>query len=145
MARYTLRAARIDSELDVERLKRLQLEVFPSDLCIDPEGTDHDTLWWLVLDGRRAVAFAALTVTKPLDELTADLIRCGVVEGYRGLGFQRRLISARIKKAWELGLTRINTYTSDRNHVSMSNLVGCGFVVDDSPPEDGFITWTLTQ
>lgn len=70
---------------DLEVLRRLHAETFPSD-----EEPDY-TLgrWWVALHGDAPVAFVGVD---PVDETHAYLSRVGVLPAYRGLGLQRDLM-----------------------------------------------------
>lgn len=81
--------------------------------------------WFLAyLDGE-PVAFAGMrpAVTDPC---AVYLSRCGVLQGHRGRGLQRRLIAARLRKAKALGFERAIT-TTYSNPASSNNLIHCGF------------------
>lgn len=51
----------------------------------------------------------------------------GVLPAYRGRGFQKLLIRARVAEAVRLGLPKIESGTVGWNEFSRRNLVACGF------------------
>lgn len=80
-----------------------------------PMSSYEDTVWFVAVDnefadmGRRDVAgFAALKVDKRM------LAHCYVFPQYRGRGLAARLTEARIAKAKELGLGKVNVILGEK-------------------------------
>lgn len=55
------------------------------------------------------------------------LSRAGVFPWLSGRGLQRRMIRTRIKWAKKIGARYVVTYTTYDNHLSICNLIKCGF------------------
>lgn len=81
--------------------------------------------WWLVYCGDLPCGFAGLTPST-LGEGIGYLKRAGVLREHRGNGLQRRLITARERRARLNGWCRIVTDTTD-NIASANSLIGCGY------------------
>lgn len=94
----------------------LDAAIFPDD---DPCNYVNAN-WWLVYSqGSLAVAFAG-SCWRGEDLF---LLRCGVLEGHRGKGLQRKLIKRRTR-----GIPAdVITYTAVGNPHSANNLIACGF------------------
>lgn len=75
------------------------------------------------------VGFAALKINRRKGEL----IRAGVHPKHRGRGLQSRLIQARLKRAAEVGLREVHTYTVTDNPASSNNLIEAGFRMTTRP------------
>lgn len=58
---------------------------------------------------------------------TAFLSKSGVLWNARGQGLQKRFIRVRERRARELGLSTIITYTSSDNVPSINSLISCGY------------------
>jgi GNAT superfamily N-acetyltransferase len=95
----------------------LHAQCFPSDDSLD-SSTGY---WWLVRDGVVPIAFAVLREVDSWEN-TGYMARCGVLEGYRGNGLQRRLLQVRERKARNLGMERVIT-TTYNNPRSANNLI----------------------
>lgn len=81
-------------------------------------------IWFGVFRGWRLVAYAGLDV----DAGYVEFVACGVDPAFRGRGYQRALIQARLRYARRYLPGRpIRTHTSDDNKHSQSNLRACGF------------------
>ena len=103
-------------------LEVLQAEVFPDDAPV--EATDG--WWWLVFHRGAVVGFGHMR-KPPRDTNLGYMARAGVLPKHTGRGLQRRLIKARLKKAMELGFTRV-VCTTYENVPSMVNLIKEGFL-----------------
>jgi GNAT superfamily N-acetyltransferase len=93
---------------------------FPADDLCSKEG-----YWWISYQAGEPSGFAGMRIL-PLEPDTAYLCRAGVLESYRGLGIQRKLIRVRVAYARRLGLNTIVTDTTD-NIPSANNLMASGF------------------
>jgi GNAT superfamily N-acetyltransferase len=80
--------------------------------------------WWLAERSGALVGFGGAKLWEP-DGLVY-LCRAGVAPEARGLGLQKRLISARVGWARRIGAKGCMTYTID-NPPSQNNLIACGF------------------
>jgi GNAT superfamily N-acetyltransferase len=110
------------SDIVRAELERLDMICFPEDKPYPKEGC----FWWLAFDGKRVIAFAGLKPLAGINRGTGFLCRAGVIPNARGSKVQRRLVRARIKKALQLGLKRVITYTSRVNFGSIINLLKSG-------------------
>lgn len=82
--------------------------------------------WWILYDGKSPIGFCGLREYID-DPETVFLNLAGIIPGYRGRGYQRRLIKKREELAKVLGKKRIITYTSYDNLPSANNLIKCGY------------------
>lgn len=99
----------------------LQLVCLPED---EPYPDGDNVIWWIANDNNTLAGFASLT---RLDNDSAYLSRAGVVDEFRGMGIQKRLIRARINHARKLGLQSIVTDCTTVNCASANSLISCGF------------------
>jgi GNAT superfamily N-acetyltransferase len=129
-----------DEILVAATLIRLQQECLPGATIWPLEGT----FWWIAKgENGDPVGFAGLYVENH-DYGQGMLCRAGVVRAARGLGLQRSLIKVRERKARQLGLTRLTTYTVDDNSYSMNNLIACGYRAYQPPKgwaTEGAVYW----
>lgn len=99
--------------------------------------------WWFAYHDECPIAYAAGGKTKGY----YFLARVGVLPEWRGKKIQKLLIKERIRKAIDLDVKGIYTYTSKDNEPSIKNLKSCGFKVWNNPPksinEKDFIHWFL--
>ncbi|MFN4278295.1 MAG: GNAT family N-acetyltransferase [Ferrovibrio sp.] len=103
-------------------IERLQKHILPyDDIAPTTEG-----YWWLAFEGDRTVAFAGLYPSAQVAG-RGYLCRAGVLRSHRGLGLQRRLIHARVRKARSLGWHSVVTDTQPYNVPSSNSLIRCGF------------------
>lgn len=116
-------------QADAGWLRDMDNECFPKDKSFFNDENYH---WWTVDDGG-ICAYAGLRIEKKGGRKIAHLTRCGVLPGCRGLGFQRRLIHARLKWCRQKGIQVVRTYTSGPKHPggpnprSTANLKETGF------------------
>ena len=110
-------------------LGRLDARIFPDDEPL--ERADFTKGWWWVVYvnepeyiGWYPVAYCGLG--KHYGD-RCKLSRAGVLASYRGHGLQRRMIWTRERKARELGMVRVLTYTLWNNTPSSNNLIHCGY------------------
>lgn len=103
-------------------LRRLQLEILPSDI---PASTE--TGWWWIATNEKgqAVAFSGLGMSSRWSD-AVYLCRAGVLHTARGQGLQKRMIRVRENKARALGMRWLVTDTTD-NPASANSLITCGF------------------
>lgn len=88
----------------------------------------HLNHWWLASDRRTGQPAGFCTLYQyPQRPTTGFLSLAAVVQEFRGHGLQRRMIRERMKKAKELGIIRVISYTSPDNVHSANNLFSCGF------------------
>lgn len=118
---------------DLELLKRLDAQIFPSDEPITSEPTDS---WWVARLRGLPVGYAGLSET-------GELVRAGVTPCARGLGVHKRLLQVRLRAAKAWGIDTLNTYTAEDNIQSMRNLARAGFL--PTKREDGFLNWSRKQ
>lgn len=86
---------------------------------------DHTSDWWLAYVDDEIAGYASLTRSRTR-EYAGYLSHCGVLPAFRGQGFQRKLIRARIGQAKRYGWDTVVTDTTD-NPFSANNLIVCGF------------------
>lgn len=108
------------TERVVEDLNWMDTLAFPG---LDPY-PKAGALWWIGYDEKTCGCFAGL---KNVGHDTGFLCRVAVLKAYRGIGLHRRLIKVREKKAREIGLRWLITYTHPLNLKSANNLIECGF------------------
>lgn len=118
---------RIQQTKDMNAVHSLDAQVF--DYTIHhPLKTDDGSVWWIVLDGKKPVAYAGAVFLK--DKNRVYLCRAGVLPEYRGIGLQRQLIEKRIKWAKNTcGAASVVTYTDAENIYSSNNLIKCKFML----------------
>lgn len=136
---YVLRE--VDGEKQRDLLTHLQHECFPEDSLEDP-GRGY---WWVLTAGREPAGFCSIRDVKDTPGV-GYLSRAGVLPTHRGRGLQRRLIRVRLRKARNVGWTRVITTTYD-NPASSNNLIACGFrlYVPETPwGVEGTLYWTRT-
>tara|TARA_R110000868_G_scaffold5087_2_gene31474 strand:- start:423 stop:854 length:432 start_codon:yes stop_codon:yes gene_type:complete len=80
--------------------------------------------WWVFLDKRGKVGAYCGSIYA---EGICIFIRAWVKKQYRGKGFQKKLISTRVKAAKDNGCYTVITYTSKDNYPSVNNLIAKGF------------------
>lgn len=125
-------------------LRHFRDTLFPND---DPVDTTRG-LWWVIEEPTEGLlaGFAGMHLRHQGNPLEAYLCLAGVLPEYRGLGLQRHLIRARLRKARALGLMRVVTDTYN-NPASVNSLIACGFrsYMPDVPwKEDGAAYWEHT-
>lgn len=81
--------------------------------------------WWLAWDKKEPVAFAFMCGSDRYEN-TGYFGRVGVLEPWRGLGLQRRLMTAAERKARTLGWSAMVSDTRDRPH-SAANFERAGY------------------
>lgn len=115
-------------DADAGWMRELDNACFPTDTSFY---NDEDYHWWVVYIDKVPVAYAAARVhSRSGDDKRIVCIkfsRCGVLPEYRGHGFQRALIAARVSWAKRVRASRIETYTSLDNQHSKNNLIAEGF------------------
>lgn len=105
---------------------REQLVAMHRDCFSTTHGKLFDTgYWWIAYRDKEPVGFAGMHRSNRWTDV-GYLSRAGVVEQYRGLGLQRRLIGVRVLKAKSLGWTCCITDTTENPH-SANNLINKGF------------------
>jgi len=88
----------------------------------------EDTLWWVVLCGKEAVAYGGLRPCQnECNKGVGFLCRVGVVPKHRGKGLQKRLIYVRERAAKAAGLDEVVTYCVPWNCASLNSLIACGY------------------
>lgn len=107
---------------DLARLDRL---LFSGDTPVQLA----DAWWWIIRTEKgEAVAFGGIRPCKlTCNAGMALLTRAGVRSNYRGKGFQKRLIRARVGWAKRQGYEEVITYVMRGNNPSANALISCGF------------------
>lgn len=103
-------------------LHTLDTMCFPND---DPY-PKRGSYWWIAYEGSIPVGFAGLRPYPATGE--GFLCRVGVLRRARKQGLQRRFIRVREKKAREIGLGWLVTYTL-LNPASIKSLVDCKYQI----------------
>lgn len=106
---------------DVEEVREAHTLAFPDDKWV---GDDHE--YWIARDARGAVAGFCSAIILP-ETNGVFLSRAAVVKHARGAGLQRRMIRTRVTWAKRQGVKHVLTYVSNKNYLSMVNLLRCGF------------------
>ena len=129
---------------DLKLVARLDREIFPHDVSLADDELEGG-VWWVVRNGKEAVAFAGLD---PFGKTpgTATFLRAGVLQAWRGRGLQKRLIDARLRWARRHGYAGADTYTSTMNIPSQRSLIARGFapVRYEFDGESGWIYFNVT-
>lgn len=112
---------RAQTQADYDAVRFMDRELFGEKYAEPIEGR----LWWVVREGLDWCAYAGLKLLA--NESYAFLCRAGVMPAYRGLGIQKRLISARVAEAKRQGLRGCLSYTSIDNPKSSNSLIAQGF------------------
>jgi GNAT superfamily N-acetyltransferase len=122
----TVRKLRHWKWMDRGVFRDLDNACFPVDESFKNDDTYH---WWVVFIGKTPVAYAGMAVEKSKGKqiVSVKFTRCGVLPDYRGHGFQRRLIAARISWCRRRGVKEIKTYCALHNTQSKANLITHGF------------------
>ncbi len=115
---------RIRQTKDTNAVHALDVQTF--DYKIHHPVNTEGSVWWLVYDGNKPVAYAGATHRK---DNSVYLCRAGVLESHRGLGLQRELIKRRVKWARDSGADYVITYTESENIWSSNNLIKCDFLL----------------
>lgn len=123
---------------NIKKIKSLDTICFPD--IAPPKFGPKQTFCWLVDDVAYAIAYKVKNFL--------FLSRAGVLPDHRGQGIQKKLIEARIKKAKELGLNGVCTYTSTNNIASIKNIKFCGLNKEAMPAwldinDTNFVYWEL--
>lgn len=143
MAGVGIRRCVVDRPVVREEVRKqllvLQRACLPHDEPVFPE----DGAWWMGWDGGQAVCFGLVQPSCQWVD-TAYLARAGVLEAWRGMGLQRRLI--RVREAWakRAGYRWMISDTTD-NVPSSNNLMRCGYkLIEPSAPwaNDMSLYWT---
>lgn len=93
-----------------------------------PIATEDGSVWWIVFDGKKPVAYAGALFLK--DKNRVYLCRAGVLPEYRGMGLQKQLIRKRVQWSKDsCGADSVVTYTDSDNIYSSNNLIKCGFLL----------------
>jgi GNAT superfamily N-acetyltransferase len=92
-----------------------------------PINTEDGSVWWIVYDGKKPVAYAGASYLKEKNRVY--LCRVGVLDEYRGLGLQKELIKKRLQWAKTCGADAAVTYTDGDNIYSSNNLIKSGFLL----------------
>ncbi len=115
----------------------------------------REGFWWIASDTlsgapegseeSRPVAFGGLQLFN--SDSSGFLASSGVIPEYRGLGIQRKLIRARVRKAQRLNLHRVMSYTSNYKLYSANNLIREGFTLyePDYSEELGGRSWLFFE
>lgn len=117
---------KVQRTADLDLIGELDTQAFED--CYLSEAELARNTWWVVQhpDGY-PVAYAGARVCAT-DASLVFMSRCSVMEDWRGLGLQRRLIQARLRWARQQpGVHAVITYTSPDNAGSMRNLIRAGF------------------
>ena len=107
----------------LKEMARLQRLCLPADTLCHVEAEDCA---FGTFDSGRMVAFAVVKKSKGYYN-TAYLARVGVLEEYRGLGIQKKLIQLRERWARKKGVKHIITDTTNDNIPSMRSLMSCKY------------------
>lgn len=115
---------------DVKELEDLVKRCFPNDSRLDEseyQSKSNNKHLYVAIDTetKKMVGFGILSVNPGFR--IARLTLGGVDPKYRGQGIHKKLIKARLKKAKELKLKSVSTYTMSYNYKSANNLIACGF------------------
>jgi GNAT superfamily N-acetyltransferase len=119
---YYVRAVELDDALDYA-IMMLHLRIFGSSAHIPVPS--HEGHWWVVYHAGSLVGFAGMKKSESTPN-AGYFQRSGVMKDHRGHGLQRRLISARERKARKLGFTQLVTDTTD-NFYSARNIKRAAF------------------
>lgn len=120
----SIRKLRRWKQADAGWFREMDNICFPSDISFYNTSNYH---WWVIRDGSKPVAYAALRVEGKGDHRVAHFTRCGVLPDARGRGYQAKLIQARLSWCKRQGIKMVKTYTSHDNEKSANNLRAAGF------------------
>ena len=104
-----------------KRLQALDAKVFYG--CGNEFKKNRD--WWVMVDNDQIVAYCGCLYS----ERICIFVRAWVYEPYRGQGYQRKMIAARIRAAKADKCYSVVTYTVTDNPVSANNLIKRGFKI----------------
>ena len=108
---------------DARWLRWLDAEIFPHDLPSEI-GTAN---WFLGWDNNNAVAFCGWKPYLLGVELVGFHYRSGVLQDYRGLGLQRKMVDIREDEMRKSNLKAAVTYTETYSAASMTNLISMNY------------------
>jgi len=114
-SRYTIRKCE-----DIELVKKLHTEIFPSDEWYE----SSRSVIWVVWFKKEPVGFCMLSET---DNGFVFYSRAGVKRDHRGNGFQVRMLRVRERYARKCGFKKAITYTKMDNIKSNRNLQKAGY------------------
>lgn len=120
----SIRKLRHWKQADAGWFREMDNICFPTDISFYNTQNYH---WWVIRDGNKPVAYAALRVEKKGDHRIAHFTRCGVLPEARGRGYQAKLIQARLSWCRRQNIRLVKTYTSHDNVKSANNLRAAGF------------------
>lgn len=103
-------------------IRDLDIQCFPAPDVSFSNGPNYH--WWVLDNGQGFVAFAGVYVGA---NGVARFTRAGTLPAFRGRGYQKALIRARIQWCRRRGIKTIKTYTSLDNKISAANLKSFGF------------------
>jgi RimJ/RimL family protein N-acetyltransferase len=110
-------------------LERLDTALFTAENAEDSY-SKPGSMWWVAKDEDGTLAgFCGLRVFTEDGKTYGELLRAGVVAGYRGKGLQRHMVRTRDAAARKAGCSAVITYTAPWNVVSANNLIKCGYLI----------------
>jgi GNAT superfamily N-acetyltransferase len=109
------------SQTTEQAIRFLQKECLPLDTVLSPK----NGWWWMAYCDGRMAGFAAMLQSSKTPQ-AVYLARAGTLEAFRGRGLQKKLIKARLKFAYDLGMTQAISDTTD-NVASANALIANGF------------------
>jgi GNAT superfamily N-acetyltransferase len=109
---------------DLDTVEALHTLCLPGD-----EFPDEDDIHqaWLVAEDDEDETPVGFATIKVVDEDTVFMQRSGVLPHARGHRLQRRLLQQRERWARECDIKWVVTYTSYRNHASITTLIKAGY------------------
>lgn len=95
--------------------------------CLEYLYPRNDAYWWLAKneDGK-AIGYCGLKPLTGSHKGMGFLCRAGVLPEAQGYNLQRRFIKLRIRKAKQIGLKQVITYTDRYNFKCIANMIKCG-------------------
>lgn len=123
MSAIKIRAVR--SQADVDCCKTLQKVCLPWDDALTPTKTG----WWLLARaaGGTAIAYSGSYEWKAENEHAIVIAHQGVIEAYRGLHLQARLIRQTCLRARDKGVPEVWSYVAAHNLASANSFIAEGF------------------
>lgn len=114
-------------------IKRLNDRIFPG----EPYEKHPFGIYWVVYDDGKPVGFCGIHPCVLTGEPTvAFCSRSGILKKYRGKGLGGRMLDVRLRKARQMGMDSVITYTID-NISSANNLISRGFRIYDPESQYG--------
>jgi GNAT superfamily N-acetyltransferase len=119
-----LKIRKVKSSEEMDRVIALDKIIFRGDDSPD----FFNSVWWIVLDGKKIVGYACLGVRGQC----AYMSRAGLLSQYYGQGVQSRLLAVREAHAKRIGCTVAKSEAVFWNTASLANMIKSGYKITNA-------------